>query len=106
MLLKYEPLFNGTLGDWNLLPVSFELKEGVKPYHSRAYPIPHIHKATLMKEIDRLCKIEVLIWQPQSKWALPSFILVQHDFGLGGRGAIAAMVSYAKRERFFSCSLF
>jgi hypothetical protein len=27
VLLKFEPLFNGTLGDWNLLPVSFELKK-------------------------------------------------------------------------------
>jgi hypothetical protein len=27
VLLKFESLFNGTLGDWNLLPVSFELKE-------------------------------------------------------------------------------
>jgi hypothetical protein len=28
VLLKFEFLFDGTLGDWNLLPVSFELKEG------------------------------------------------------------------------------
>ncbi len=30
MLLKFETLFNGTLGDWKLPPVSFELKEGMK----------------------------------------------------------------------------
>jgi hypothetical protein len=64
MLLKYEELFDSTLGDWNLPPVSFELKEGMKPYHGRAYPIPQIHKAVLMKEIDRLCSIGVLKWQP------------------------------------------
>ncbi len=40
MLLHYEPLFDGTLGDWNLPPVSFEIKGGMKPYHGRAYPIP------------------------------------------------------------------
>jgi hypothetical protein len=34
VLLKFELLFNGTLGDWNLLPVSFDLKEGMKPYWS------------------------------------------------------------------------
>jgi hypothetical protein len=62
VLLKFEPLFDGTLGDWNLPPVSFELKEGMKPYHGKAYPIPQIHKAVLMKEIDRLCKIGVLLW--------------------------------------------
>ncbi len=32
VLLKFESLFNGTLGDWKLLPVSFELKEGMKPF--------------------------------------------------------------------------
>ncbi len=31
MLLKFESLFNGILGDWNLLPVSFKLKKGMKP---------------------------------------------------------------------------
>jgi hypothetical protein len=43
VLLKFEPLFDGTLGDWKLPPVSFELKEGMKPYHGRPYPIPHKH---------------------------------------------------------------
>jgi hypothetical protein len=31
VLLKFKSLFNGTLGDWRLLPVSFELKEGMQP---------------------------------------------------------------------------
>ncbi len=35
VLLKFEPLFDGTLGDWNLPPMSFELKEGMKPYHGK-----------------------------------------------------------------------
>jgi hypothetical protein len=30
------------------------MKEGAKPYHGRPYPIAQIHKATLMKEINRL----------------------------------------------------
>jgi hypothetical protein len=68
------------LGDWNLLPVSFELKEGAKPYHGRPYPIPKIHKATLTKEIDHLVSIGVLKWQPSSKWALPSFIIPKKDY--------------------------
>ncbi len=60
LLLKCEELFDGMLGDWKLPPVSFELKEGAKPYHGRPYPIPKIHKATLMKEIDRQILIGVL----------------------------------------------
>ncbi len=68
-----ELLFDGMLGDWNLPPVSFELKEGMKPYHGRPYPIPHKHKAVLRKEIKRLCNIGVLVWQLPSKWASPTF---------------------------------
>jgi hypothetical protein len=75
LLLKYEELFDGMLGDWKLPPVSIELKEGTKPYHGRPCPIPKIYKATLMKEIDRLIAIGVLKWQPLSKWASPSFII-------------------------------
>ena len=79
LLNEFEPLFDGTLGDWKTKPVSFELKEGVKPYHSRAFPVPKIHKDTLMKEVDRLCKLGVLEWQPSSEWASPSFIIPKKD---------------------------
>jgi hypothetical protein len=72
-------LFDGTLGDWELLPVSFELKEGMKPYHGRPYPIPHKYEAILMKEIKRLCNIGVLEWQPSSWWASPTFIIPKKD---------------------------
>jgi hypothetical protein len=40
LLLNYESLFDGTLGDWNRPPVSIILKDGAKPYHGRPYPIP------------------------------------------------------------------
>ncbi len=62
LLLKYKDkeLFDGTLGDWKLPPVSIELKEGAKPYHGRPYPIPKGHKATRMKEIDCPIAIGVL----------------------------------------------
>ncbi len=45
VLLKFKLLFDGTLGDCKLPPVSFELKEGMKPYHGIPYPILHKHKA-------------------------------------------------------------
>jgi hypothetical protein len=80
LLLKFEELFDGTLGDCKLPTVSFELKEGAKLYHGRPYPIPKIHKATLMKEINGLVSIGVLKWQPSSKWALPSFIIPKKDY--------------------------
>jgi hypothetical protein len=79
VLLKFESLFDGTLGDWKLPPVFFELKEGMNPYHGRRYPIPHKHKAILMKEIKWLCDIGVLEWQPSSRWVLPTFIIPKKD---------------------------
>ncbi len=79
LFTKYEDLFDGTLGDWDTEPVSFELKEGAKPYHGRAYPVPHAHKETLKKELNRLCELGVLEWQPESEWASPSFIVPKKD---------------------------
>jgi len=74
LLTDFEPLFDGTLGAWKTTPVSFELKEGARPFHGRAFPIPKVYKETIMKEIKRLCELGVLEWQPTSEWAAPSFI--------------------------------
>jgi hypothetical protein len=79
LLLDFESLFDDTLGDWNRPPVSIELKEGAKPYHGRPYPIPQIHKATLMKEINRLVDIGVMKMQSSSQWASPTFIILKKD---------------------------
>ena len=53
---------------------SFELKEGAHPFHGWAFPIPKVHKETILKEIKRLIELGVLEWQPLSEWAAPSFI--------------------------------
>jgi hypothetical protein len=55
------------------------MKEGAKPYHGRPYPIPQIHKATLMKEINRLESIGVLKRQSSSQWASTTFIILKKD---------------------------
>ncbi len=55
------------------------LKEGVSPYHGRAFPVPKIRKDTIMKEVERLCTLGVLKRQPASEWALPSFIIPKKD---------------------------
>ncbi len=63
------------MGDWKTKLVSFQLKEGASPYHGQAFPVPKIHKDTLIKEIDRLAKLGVLEWQPALEWASPLFIM-------------------------------
>jgi hypothetical protein len=72
ILRKYESLFDSTLGDWKTKPVSFQLKEGVRLYRGQAFPVPMIHKETLIKEVDRLVKLGVLEWQSASEWASSS----------------------------------
>jgi hypothetical protein len=69
LLKKYESLFDGTLGDYKNKLVSFQLKEGVSPYHDRAFPVLKVHKVTIMKEVERLCKLGVLERQLASEWA-------------------------------------
>ncbi len=73
LLTEFEELFDGTLGDWKTEPVSFELKEGAKPYHGRPYPVPKSREETTIEEL-RLCDLRVLEFQPYSEWASISFI--------------------------------
>jgi len=79
LLLKYETLFDGTLGNWNRPPISIELKEGATPYHGRPYPVAQAHKATLIKEVNWLCSIGVLKKQASPEWASPTFITPKKD---------------------------
>jgi hypothetical protein len=53
--------------------------EGVIPYHGQAFPVPKVHKDTIIKEVERLCKLGVLERQPASEWALLSFIIPKKD---------------------------
>ncbi len=75
LLKKYESLIDSILGDWKTKPVSFQLKEGVSPHHGWAFPVPKVHKDTIMKDLQILCKLGVLKRQPAPEWASPSFII-------------------------------
>jgi hypothetical protein len=77
LLKKYESLFDGTLGDWKSKLVFFQLKEGASPYHGQAFPVPKIYKDTIIKEVERLCKLGVLEKQPASEWNLPSSLYLR-----------------------------
>ncbi len=41
--------------------------------------MPKIHKDTIIKEVERLCKLGVLERQPASVWASSSFIIPKKD---------------------------
>ena len=77
--MEFEDLFDGTLGDWKTEPVSFELKEGAKPYHGKPYPVPRIHKHTTRKEVDCLVELGVLKREGDSPWTSQSLITAKKD---------------------------
>ena len=56
-----------------------ELKPDATPYHAKAFPIPHIHTATLKLEVERLVEAGVLRQVNQSEWAAPTFIIPKKD---------------------------
>ena len=47
LLTKLKNLFDGTLGDWDTVPVSLKLKEGAKLYLERQFPTPKAHTEPL-----------------------------------------------------------
>ena len=83
LLQEFEELFDGTLSDWECdfvsLELKEELKEGARPYHGQAFPIPKTHLKTTRKEIQRLCNLGPLKWQPDSEGASPTFIIPKKD---------------------------
>ena len=67
LLKEFEELFDGTLNNWTIDPVSFEVKVGTKQHHCRPNPAPNMQKTTIMK-LNRLCDIGVLEFQCPSEW--------------------------------------
>ena len=79
LLVKYQEIFDGTLGAWETDEVDFDLKEGSQPFSQRYYPVPHLYKETFKKELDRLVKLGVLEKVQQSEWGSPTFIIPKKD---------------------------
>ena len=77
LLQKYEKMFYGTLDKYTASDYTIEIQENVKPYHTKPFPIPKIHKPTLNKEVDRLNKIEVLKKINNSQWAAPTLLYLK-----------------------------
>jgi hypothetical protein len=72
LLRKYEHLFDGTLGEFNMEPISLQLMDSYcKPIHARAYTVPRSVEQQLhhIKEIVRLVDIGVLEEDYSSEWA-------------------------------------
>jgi hypothetical protein len=79
LLIKFESLFDGTLGMWKDTDYKIKLKENVKPYHARPYGIPKAYEATFKLEVERLCQLGVLKKINRSEWAAPTFLIPKKD---------------------------
>lgn len=79
LLVKYESLFDGTLGKWTGRPYDIKLRPDATPYHARPFPVPRAYEKTLRTEIERLVNIGVLKKVNRSEWAAPSFIIPKKD---------------------------
>jgi hypothetical protein len=79
LLYQFQDLFDGNLGTWKGDPYNIKLKADATPYHTRAYPIPKIHEATLRMEVDHLIKLGVLEKVNCSEWAAPTIIIPKKD---------------------------
>jgi hypothetical protein len=76
LLQKYEHLFDGTLGEFNVEPISLQLMDpNCKPIHARAYTVPRSVEQQMRhsKEIVRLVDIGVLEEDYSSEWTSLSF---------------------------------
>jgi hypothetical protein len=101
LLQKFEHLFDGTLGSWNVAPVDLELKyPECKPYHSRAYPVPHSQEKKLKEEIKRLCDYGVLRKINRSEWAAPMFTIKKPDDSLRSLADLRELNKRIKRKPF------
>ena len=47
--------------------------------HSRTFPVPHIRKETLHKELKWMVKLGILRNDSDSEWASPTFIISKSD---------------------------
>ena len=80
LLQKYEHLFDGTLGEFNMKPISLQLmNEECKPVHARPYTVPRSVEQQLRKEIARLVDIGVLEEDYTSEWASPTFAIAKKN---------------------------
>ena len=100
LLLKYEDLFDGTLGTWQTEPIELELKPEAKPYHGKPYPVPHSQEKKLKQEVEFLCDLKVLRKINNSKWAAPMFVIPKPDGTLRSLADFRELNKRIKRKPF------
>ena len=78
-LEQYPILFNGQLSKYQKRKIHLELKPNAKPFHSKAYTVPHVQLPFYKEELDHLQKMGVLKQTGESEWAAGSFTTLKKD---------------------------
>ena len=60
LLKKYKDIFNVSLGDSNVPPIKFDVKESTKPVNNRPFPVTRIRKETLYRDIYCMVALNIL----------------------------------------------
>ena len=101
LLNKYQDLFDGTLGVWDVGQYDLELKDPeTKPYHAKPYPVPHSQERKLRDEVGRLCDLGVLRKINRSEWAAPCFTVMKKDSTLRSIADFRELNKRIKRKPF------
>ena len=79
LLAKFTTLFNGELKVYPHQKLHLEVDPSVRPFVSRAYPIPKSQLQIFKAELHRLAKIGILECQGRSIWAAGTFIIPKKD---------------------------
>jgi hypothetical protein len=96
--MNLQCLFDGTLGEFNMEPISLQLMDpNSKPIHARAYTVPRSVEQQLQQsqEIVRLVDIGVLEEDYSSEWASQSFAILKKN------GTIRVVTDFRKVNLFF-----
>jgi hypothetical protein len=73
LLNNHRFLFKGTLGLLPTKPVHVKIKSNAKPFHGRTFSVPKAYESMICKEVECLCRLNVLRRCNESEWAAPSF---------------------------------
>jgi Reverse transcriptase (RNA-dependent DNA polymerase) len=79
LLAGFTKLFSGKLGCYPHTKVHLELTPDAKPFYTRPYSVPHVHKEVFRKELDRLVDIGVLSPTGPATYLSPTFIIPKKD---------------------------
>ena len=101
LLQKYEHQFDGTLVEFNMAPISLQLKyQRSKPVHARSYTVPRSVEQQLRKDIARLVDIGVPEEDYSSEWTPPTFSIAKKN------GTIRVVPDFKKSNHYFNITLF